>query len=63
MQVLDDNGWDGLQNSEWRVLENVQELLQPFAEHNSEEYTTISSVVPIVVGSIKVSLVRHVHKA
>jgi len=35
------------------VLENVQELLQPFAEYTTlcsgEEYTTISSVVPIVI--------------
>ena len=42
-----------MQNSEWRVLENIQELLQPFAEYTTlcsgEEYTTISSVVPIVV--------------
>ncbi|XP_065895985.1 E3 SUMO-protein ligase ZBED1-like [Dysidea avara] len=53
IQVLDEHSWDGLQNSEWRVLENIQELLQPFAEYTTlcsgEEYTTISSVVPIVV--------------
>ena len=39
--------------NELRTLENVQTLLQPFAEYTNlcsgEEYTTISSVVPIVV--------------
>ncbi|XP_065896068.1 E3 SUMO-protein ligase ZBED1-like [Dysidea avara] len=53
IQVLVEHSWDSLQNSEWKVLENIQELLQPFAEYTTlcsgEEYTTISSVVPIVV--------------
>ena len=52
-QILDENGWDGLQNSEWKILENIRELLLPFAEYTTlcsgEQYTTISSVIPIVM--------------
>lgn len=53
MQVLENLGWDGLQHSEWKILESIQELLQPFAEYTTlcseEEYTTISSTVPIIM--------------
>ena len=39
--------------SEWRTLENLHLLLKPFAQYTSlvsgKEYTTISSIIPIVM--------------
>ena len=39
--------------SEWRTLENLHLLLKPFAQYTSlvsgQEYTTISSIIPIVM--------------
>ena len=39
--------------SEWRTLENLHLLLKPFAQYTSlvsgEEYTTIPSVIPIIM--------------
>ena len=48
-QVLEELEWDNLATSEWKSLENSQELLQPFAQYTAlisrEEYTTISTVI------------------
>ena len=52
-RVLEDLVWDGLQASEWKLLESIRNLLEPFAEHTSlcsgEEYTTISNVIPVLM--------------
>ena len=50
--ILDTLEWDNLPASEWKVLENVYNLLKPFAQYTNlisgEEYTTISAVIPII---------------
>ena len=50
--VLEELGWDSLAYSEWKTLENIQKL-KPFAQYTSlvsgEEYTTASSVIPILM--------------
>lgn len=52
-KVLEELEWDNLATSEWKTLENMHLLLKPFAQYTSlvsgEEYTTISSVIPIVM--------------
>ena len=52
-KVLDTLEWDNLTVSEWKTLENVHKLLKPFAQYTSlvggEDYTTLSSVIPIVM--------------
>ena len=52
-QVLVELGWDGLQNSEWKTLEQIHFLLEPFAKYTSltsgEEFTTISTVIPVLM--------------
>lgn len=51
--VLEELEWDSLATSEWKVLEGVKNLLQPFAVLTSlisgEDFTTISSVYPAIV--------------
>ena len=42
--------WDNLAHSEWRHLESIHKLLKPFAQYTAlEEYTTLSSVIPILM--------------
>ena len=52
-KVLELLEWDNLATSEWKTLENIQKLLKPFAQYTSliggEDYSTISSVIPIVM--------------
>ena len=52
-QVLQELGWDSLQNREWRQLESLHEILKPFACYTqlvSGEYiTTISAVIPVLL--------------
>ena len=52
-QVLEKLEWDNLAMSEWKALENIQKLLKPFAQYTSlvggEEYTTLSSVIPVIM--------------
>ena len=51
--VLEQLKWDNLATSDWKVLENIHKLLKPFAQYTSlssgEDYTTISSVIPIIM--------------
>ena len=51
--VLEELEWDNLAHSEWRNLESVHKLLKPFAQYTAlisgEEYTTLSSVIPILM--------------
>ena len=51
--VLEEQGWDDLAASEWRMLQNVVNLLQPFAKFTSllsgDEFTTLSCVVPAIM--------------
>ena len=51
--VLEQLGWDNLATSEWKVLSYIHDLLKPFVMYTSlvsmEEYTTISSVIPIIM--------------
>ena len=51
--VLEEQGWDDLAASEWKMLQSIVNLLQPFARLSSllsgDEYTTLSCVVPAIV--------------
>ena len=51
--VLEELEWDNLAISDWKVLENIQKLTNPFTLYTSvssgEDYTTISSVIPIIM--------------
>ena len=51
--VLEQQGWDNLAHSEWRLVENLCGLLKPFAVYtqlvSSEESTTISSSLPVLM--------------
>ena len=52
-QVLNELEWDSLQVSDWKQLEYISLLLEPFAQYTNlsggEDYTTISSIVPIIM--------------
>ena len=52
-QVLTELEWNGLQASEWKKLESIVVFLEPFAQYTTlccgEEYTTLSTVVPIIM--------------
>jgi len=51
--VLQELEWDNLPHSEWKILENLFELLRPFARYTSmtsaEETVTTSMVVPVLM--------------
>lgn len=51
--VLEQLEWDNLPTSTWKLLENISRLLQPFVQYTSllsaEEYTSISSVLPVIM--------------
>ena len=51
--VLEELCWDNLHTSEWKLLASIHDLLKPFAQYTSlvggEDYTTVSSVTPIVM--------------
>ena len=51
--VLEELCWDNLHTSEWKLLASIHDLLKPFAQYTSlvggEDYTTVSSVIPIVM--------------
>jgi len=47
-RVLDDQGWDGLANTEWQRIDHLIELLKPFAEHTDllqADNSTMSSAL------------------
>jgi hypothetical protein len=48
IRILDELKWDGIQASQWLILEGVSNLLDPFAKINelarAEKYPTISGV-------------------
>ena len=50
--VLEELCWD-LHTSEWKLLASIHDLLKPFAQYTSlvggEDYTTVSSFIPIVM--------------
>jgi len=52
-KVLNELEWDSLATSKWKSLDNILKLLQPFSQYtmlaSGEEYTTSSSVIPIVM--------------
>ena len=52
-EVLQELEWDNLLTSKWKSLEAVKNLLYPFAQFTTliqgEQYTTISSVIPMIV--------------
>ena len=52
-KVLKKMRLDGLQLHQWKVIENVVDLLRPFAEYTDlcggENYTTISTVIPVLM--------------
>ena len=51
--VLQELNWDDLSNRDWKILENMYELLRPFARYTTltgaEETTTISMVLPVLL--------------
>lgn len=51
--VLEERGWDDLAASEWRMLQRIVNLLQPFAKFTTllsgDEFTTLSCVVPAIM--------------
>ena len=51
--VLDQLEWDNLAHSEWKALDSLHKLLKPFAQYTAlisgEEYTTMSSIIPILM--------------
>ena len=53
MSVLEELGWDNIPNSYWKQLENLVNLLNPFAHYTTltsgEEITTISFVIPVIL--------------
>lgn len=53
ISVLAELEWDSLATSEWKVLEGINTLLQPFAQFtqliSGENFTTLSSVYPAIV--------------
>lgn len=52
-QVLQEMEWDNLPISEWKTLENLCDLLEPFARYtditSAEEYTTLSMIIPVLM--------------
>lgn len=50
--VLEEQGWDGLSASQWKHIQNIVELLEPFAHAtnivSSEDNTSIAMVIPTV---------------
>ena len=52
-QVLQEMEWDNLPISEWKTLENLRDLLEPFARYtditSAEEYTTLSMIIPVLM--------------
>ena len=52
-KVLQELEWDDLAVSEWKTLEALRDLLQPFAKFTSlisgEDFTTISAVIPSIM--------------
>ena len=52
-QVLEELNWNNLPNRDWKVLESMMCLLEPFAQYTSltsgDEYTTFSTVVPVLM--------------
>ena len=51
--VLEELEWDNLAVSEWKVLQSIRDLLQPFAMFTTlvqgEEFTTVSCVIPAIM--------------
>ena len=48
--VLNELEWDNLAISEWKAIDSICRLPQPFATLSSgEEYTTVSGVLPIIM--------------
>ena len=59
--VLDKLKWDNLNASKWKTVENVTELIKPFADYTTlssgEHYSTISSIISIIM-ELSLHLVR-----
>ena len=51
--VLEEQGWDDIAASEWRTLNSITNLLQPFAKFTSllsgDQFTTLSCVIPAIM--------------
>ena len=51
--ILNELEWDNLATSEWKAIDSICRLLQPFAQYTTlvsgEEYTTVSGVLPIIM--------------
>ncbi len=52
-QVVEELEWNSLQTSEWKKIESIVDLIEPFAEYTQlccgESYTTLSAVIPIIL--------------
>ena len=51
--ILAELDWDNLQNSDYKTLESIRDLLEPFAKYrqlaSGEDMSTISMVIPIIM--------------
>ena len=51
--MLEELEWDNLQNTDWKQLDSIGDILSPFAIYTSlisgEDFTTVSCVVPILM--------------
>ena len=51
--VLQQIEWDIMPNSEWKTLESLCDLLEPFVRYtdltSAEEFTTLSMVIPVLM--------------
>ena len=51
--VLEELEWNNLQNTDWKQLDSIRDILSPFAIYTSlisgEDFTTVSCVVPILM--------------
>ena len=60
--VIEEQGWDDLAASEWRVLQSIKAFLQPFVNFTSllsgDEFTTLSCVVPALMELNMLQLIR-----
>ena len=51
--VLQQMEWDNMPNSEWKTLESLRDLLEPFAQYtdltSAKEFTTLSMVISVLM--------------
>ena len=52
VEVLEEQEWDSLSSSEWKKLQAIEKILEPFHHHtnitSAEDSNTIAMVIPIL---------------